>query len=242
MDSVEFAQHVKANRFSPTLNLSRRSAFEALTLSENDRNMLQSHYSAPDRTVTASQLARAAGFVVYGAANMHYGRLAHRVADELGINPKHPLSALVSFAKPNGQWEWTMRPQVVASVESLGIVDLEFAVMLAEEIESSQPLTEGTTYRITVNAYERNSVARQKCLAHFGYACACCKMTFHDTYGEEFATFIHVHHLTPLASIKDEYQIDPVVDLAPACPNCHAVMHLRNPPYSISEVQQMINR
>jgi|ERR1700734_3962751 len=48
--------------------------------------------------------------------------------------------------------------------------------------------------------------------------------------------FIHVHHLRQLSDIRKEYLVDPIKDLRPVCPNCHAVLHLRNPAYSIEDV------
>ena len=52
--------------------------------------------------------------------------------------------------------------------------------------------------------------------------------------------YVHVHHLKPLASIGREYVVNPVSDLLPVCANCHAVIHLRTPPYEISEVITML--
>jgi len=42
--------------------------------------------------------------------------------------------------------------------------------------------------------------------------------------------------LTPMFLI-----VDPVKDLRPVCPNCHAVIHLRGGCLSIEEVQELIN-
>ena len=50
-------------------------------------------------------------------------------------------------------------------------------------------------------------------------------MDFEETYGELGRGFIHVHHLVPISSIGKTYQIDPINDLAPVCPNCHAMLH-----------------
>jgi predicted HNH restriction endonuclease len=47
--------------------------------------------------------------------------------------------------------------------------------------------------------------------------------------------------MKPLASVGEEYVIDPIKDLRPLCPNCHAVIHLRQPPYSIEEVKTMLH-
>ena len=67
-------------------------------------------------------------------------------------------------------------------------------------------------------------------------------MTFEGRYGPQAAGYIHVHHLRPLAAIGAEYVLDPVHDLVPVCPNCHAVMHMRREePYTVEEVREMLD-
>jgi len=36
-----------------------------------------------------------------------------------------------------------------------------------------------------------------------------------------------VHHLVPISKIGKKYRVDPIKDLRPVCPNCHAVIHLK---------------
>lgn len=110
-----------------------------------------------------------------------------------------------------------------------------------EEIAEPAQYFEGALRRITVNAYERNSAAREACVEHYGTNCAVCAFDFGATYGELGSGFIHVHHLTPLGSIKDGYQVDPINDLRPVCPNCHAMLHRRVPPFSIEELAALVN-
>jgi predicted HNH restriction endonuclease len=43
-----------------------------------------------------------------------------------------------------------------------------------------------------------------------------------------------------IAGIRKEYRLNPIADLRPGCPNCHAVIHRREPPFSIDEVKQML--
>ena len=43
-----------------------------------------------------------------------------------------------------------------------------------------------------------------------------------------------------LSEIGKEYEVDPVKDLRPVCPNCHSVIHLKAPPYSIDELKDML--
>ena len=95
---------------------------------------------------------------------------------------------------------------------------------LTEE-SSSQGIWEGALKSVLVNKYERNILARRACLAKHGYACSVCGLNFEEKYGEIGQNFIHVHHVVPISTIGQEYQIDPEKDLVPVCPNCHAMLH-----------------
>ncbi|MCE4048971.1 HNH endonuclease [Bacillus sp. Au-Bac7] len=91
--------------------------------------------------------------------------------------------------------------------------------------EVSEVLEEGKRKSVTVNVYERNPIARKKCLEHYGVNCQICEVNFEQVYGEVGRDFIHVHHIKPLYEINNEYVVDPVKDLIPVCPNCHAMLH-----------------
>jgi len=99
---------------------------------------------------------------------------------------------------------------------------------------------EGATVRVTVNAYERNHQARSLCLEEFGYTCRICGFDFYKVYGEAGRDFIHVHHLIPLSQVGKGYEVDPFTDLLPVCPNCHALIHRENPPYTVEELCNML--
>ena len=89
---------------------------------------------------------------------------------------------------------------------------------------------EGAARRITVNRYERDPKARQACLAHHGYTCYACNADLTKTYGDELGRrAIHVHHVIPMATRGKQYQLDPINDLVPLCPNCHNVIHKTDP-------------
>jgi 5-methylcytosine-specific restriction protein A len=99
-------------------------------------------------------------------------------------------------------------------------------ILASEEVcESSGPYYEGAIRKITVNAYERDSAARQKCLDEYGYKCLICNFNFEEKYGERGKDFIHVHHIVPLSEIKKGYEVKPLDDLIPVCANCHAMLH-----------------
>lgn len=104
------------------------------------------------------------------------------------------------------------------------------------EIAVSEIYFDGATSSARVNAYERNPEARTACISHYGLDCVVCSINFRAAYGAIGEGFIHVHHLKPLASIKAAHQIDPIADLRPVCPNCHAMLHMKTPPYTIDEL------
>lgn len=113
-------------------------------------------------------------------------------------------------------------------------------VAAAESANLSVDLVEGSASEVTLNKYERNKSAREACIAYYGCRCATCGLDFERTYGEIGRGFIHVHHITPISSIGSEYVIDPVHDLIPLCPNCHAMIHRSMPPMSVSELRKLI--
>ncbi len=119
------------------------------------------------------------------------------------------------------------------------VASFEFST--AEEVSDSKGLFEGTVYQIVVNAYERNPEARLKCISHYGSVCFICGFDFGKVYGSAGEGIIHVHHLTPLSTIGVEYQVDPIKDMRPVCPNCHVVIHKKEPPLSVEKVREIVN-
>lgn len=92
---------------------------------------------------------------------------------------------------------------------------------------------EGASRQVLVNTFERSAAARTACLRAHGTACAVCELEMGEYYGEVGEGFIHVHHLVELATVGEEYEVDPVEDLRPVCPNCHAMLHRSVPALSI---------
>lgn len=99
---------------------------------------------------------------------------------------------------------------------------------------------EGNQTTHLTTSYERNPNARAACLSMKGYSCEVCKFNFLETYGELGKHYIHVHHTVPVSEREGLYEVDPVEDLVPLCPNCHAMTHKRNPPYSTKELQAIM--
>lgn len=112
----------------------------------------------------------------------------------------------------------------------------------AEEFDAEDVSTvfEGARRTVQVNVYERDPSARRSCLARWGTRCVVCAFDFQERYGELGEGFIHVHHLKPLGEVREGYQLDPVADLRPVCPNCHAMLHRKKPALNVDELRALI--
>jgi hypothetical protein len=97
--------------------------------------------------------------------------------------------------------------------------------------EPGQTFVEGAVKQVTVNRYERDPRARRACLDEYGSKCVVCDLDFELKYGEMGKGFIHVHHLRELSTLGEGYQVNPVTDLRPVCPNCHAMLHTQRPAF-----------
>jgi predicted HNH restriction endonuclease len=117
-------------------------------------------------------------------------------------------------------------------------------VVFPEDVDGDvEALPEGAVFERRVNAYERNPLARQQCIKKYGATCFICGFSFGIVYGEALDGLIHVHHLIPLSEVGKAYKVDPIADLRPVCPNCHAVIHhRRDRAYSIAEVKSFLRR
>ena len=74
---------------------------------------------APNRTLTSTRLAEAAGYSNYSAANLQYGLLGKRLWEELptalpvGSDGNHiytfALAKAGDMSTPESEWRWQMR-------------------------------------------------------------------------------------------------------------------------------------
>ncbi|MEO8610943.1 MAG: HNH endonuclease [Chloroflexota bacterium] len=145
------------------------------------------------------------------------GDQTNRVFQQLG---------LVVVEKPTG-----------TTNENLYLLTEEDRAIIAQTMELT--FREGGKILISSYQYERDIRARQACIRHYGFDCFVCGFNFAHIFGEIGENFIHVHHLNPLSQQDEEHEINPIDDLRPVCPNCHAMLHKRNPPYSIAELQDI---
>ena len=148
----------------------------------------------------------------------------------------------LAFVRKNQpSWKWPTYPRSYATID--GNIEARLEELLNEyQAAFAEPLTEGASRSASMTVYERSAMARQRCIAEYGTDCQACGFSFGATYGETANGYIHVHHLNPVSSTRREREVDPIKDLRPICPNCHAVVHLQNPPLSIVELKRMLRQ
>ena len=215
-----------------------------------DIAIFQTLYSFENQKAPASQIGIILGKKGKNPAsplNLEVGRYAKRIAKFYDIDFTIRSNQKFKFWDLffNG-WDedrffiWQLKPELKEALEQTELTGEE---QFAEEIpnEEAKTLHEGLKKTITVNTYERNSRARKECIDCWKPICSVCGFVFQQNYGEIGKGFIHVHHLTPVSEIGKSYQIDPIKDLRPVCPNCHSMIHKQNPPLKIEELIKIMN-
>ena len=139
--------------------------------------------------------------------------------------------------------EWTNYPDELKKLEALFSNHIQakpHPVYPDELPDNSKEYREGKKKSVAINIYERNPVARQACIEHYGVKCFICGFDFGKVYGAEREGMIHVHHLKMVSEADGEYEVNPINDLRPVCPNCHMVLHSKKDGcFSIDEVKAM---
>lgn len=109
------------------------SALQDMSLTSTEYSLLRFHYRSPKHAVTSTELAEMMGGIGYPAANVHYGRLVHRLNDKLGL--EHRFDVILSNALPredNGELDLVMAPELVEAIETIGLFE-------EPEVGSEQP-------------------------------------------------------------------------------------------------------
>ncbi|WP_323980540.1 HNH endonuclease [Aeromonas media] len=125
-------------------------------------------------------------------------------------------------------------PMMAAMAELIG-----YDVIAEAPCNDESPAFEGAILQSVVQRRERNPRNRLLCIRIHGAKCSACGLEPMLEYGEA-GSIIEVHHLEPLASLKEPRPYDPRTDLVPLCPNCHRAVHIRHPiPYGIEELKEL---
>ena len=225
-----------------------KKALREIPADSRERRAIESIFAFPGHKCSASQMANLAGFTNYGESNLAFGLAGKKVSLFLGINPPRYKpdepnwwSILADGDNSGREFQWRLYPEVVSAIHELGWEDsgppLDYH---ADDVIDETLFHEGALTTVRVSIFERSQVARQKCVQHYGYQCIICGFDFQKIYGDIGKDYIHVHHRIPLSKLEKKYIVDPVSDLVPVCPNCHAMLHRTNPPLEIEKLKKLI--
>lgn len=218
-------------------------------LPEKNREILVAQYTFPGRSASAGQLAEAVGYQSHEGANSLYGNTAKLVCEFLKfekptdeVGEGYWFLALSEWDRRNSRIVWVLRENVAKALERLGWVSKPAVgvTVFPDEYSDRDCYSEGRLLSVRLNIYERSRKAREACIRHHGCLCKVCQFDFGAAYGPIGAGFIHVHHLKSLSQIGEAYALDPVKDLRPVCPNCHAMLHRHEPPFTIEELKAQL--
>lgn len=215
-----------------------------------DIAVFQAIYSFDGHKAYASQVGKILGVKAKLPAspiNLQIGRLAKRIAKKYDIDLTIRQSQQYKYWDlffngwdENKFWVWQLKENLKDALEETKLTgDNPYSEEIPTEFVGQ--LFEGAKRTIVVNSYERNPLARRKCIEYYGTVCSVCNFDFGKEYGEIGKGFIHVHHLTKVADIGKAYEIDPIKDLRPVCPNCHAMLHSKKETLTIEELKDLYN-
>jgi 5-methylcytosine-specific restriction protein A len=145
-----------------------------------------------------------------------------------------------SHRKGKSSWTRAHSPGVIGFLERYLRTNLPGGYDGSLANEEVPSLLEGDTVIATIRGKKRSHIARELCIRHHGYRCAACDTKLAEVYGPIAQFLIHVHHLHPLAEAEGKRRVNPIEDLRPVCPNCHAVAHTNIPQLAIQDVRALI--
>lgn len=165
------------------------------------------------------------------------------------LHPKHQSLLQPEFASVEFNWH-PQRSGVRIPDEVAARLEELWKQHVSQVLDDAHPATqsqnalfvEGMRKPSSSVRFERDPNARKACISHYGTQCVVCGYDFGRMFGELGKGYIHVHHLVPMSERDGEYLIDPIHDMRPVCPNCHAMLHRYSPPLSIEELREILHR
>jgi 5-methylcytosine-specific restriction enzyme A len=216
--------------------------------------ILQAVSAAPGHRLSAKEIGIAlnekTNNIILEIANrfVKNGILKHYQIDLLNYTDhygnSHPAYYAIPFEleapiREDNLFDWILRRELIEALEETGMAHDQISHELSEPEQSiAVSGLEGGRCNVIVTLAERNPLNRKACLEYWGHRCRVCDFDFGEVFGDIAEGFIHVHHHNPLAS-TGEIVSDPINDMSPLCPNCHAVAYLKNPPYKLEDLKQM---
>ena len=157
------------------------------------------------------------------------GRSSFRYCGEVVL-----LESFLVTGDATSRFVFTANKQLARDAET--VVATEFEQETSNEPEGKRLL------RLHV-VYERSKQNRDEALRIHLRKCVVCHFDFDAVYGADLGgSYVEVHHCRSITEIKGEI-VDPKVDLAPLCANCHRMAHRRRGQIvSLEELRERVRR
>lgn len=136
----------------------------------------------------------------------------------------------------------TVGDQQMYTVRPLSAKDLQkikSASRRGAEQERERTALEGQIEKRQQQFRKRNRKLIEVRKRESDYRCQVCHLRFDALYGKIGREFIIAHHVELLAG-KSRPSRTTLADIALLCPNCHAMVHKRVPPFRLTELRRML--
>ncbi len=203
------------------------------------------HYFEEIHGFAPSKFIGYVGTTVAKYASEGTGTHTVRALDRIFVKVPRPSQLFDMLAEHLAEWLGTNGKRLsMKTITGTGGIyvrrDSALSDQLPQTTESIIKYFEGNPVEVRQTRYEREPKARKACLDRYGYSCKACAIDFEQRYGEIGREYIHVHHIEPLSSTGTRRKIDPIVDLIPLCPNCHAMIHKLPDRQTLDELRSRI--
>jgi 5-methylcytosine-specific restriction endonuclease McrA len=158
------------------------------------------------------------GFVLFPTKTDYENSLHLNIGKQISV-PKPGISAIPGYVR-------------AADSDVSPVIDVDIHSVEARE---------GRRLVLHLQRERNRSIVRQKKRSASSLDCEVCGFSFGETYGDAAGDYCEVHHLVPLSDLE-RITTTRMADLALLCANCHRVVHLSNPPYTLHEVKAMLAR
>jgi len=159
------------------------------------------------------------GYVLFKTEEEYKSSPHLHIGKQISV-PKPGISALPGYVR-------------VADSDATPLPDVDIHALAA---------TEGRRRLVLHLQRERNqTVVRNKKKKAASLDCEVCGFSFARAYGCAASDYCEVHHLLPMSEVEGATRTR-MEDLAILCANCHRVVHLHNPPYTLQQVRSMLGK
>jgi len=133
------------------------------------------------------------------------------------------------------------KPGISAIPGYVRVADSAVSPSIDVDIHSVEASEGGRRLVLHLQRERNQSIVRKKKRSALSLDCEVCGFSFGEAYGDAARDYCEVHHLVPLSEVE-RTTTTRMADLAVLCANCHRVVHLRNPPFTLNEIKSMLGR